>query len=163
MEFPGKPAGVEHQVVAFRRPALEFHSRAAIHPGDIEHLRVDVPRARAFVEQVRHQVGGQVVGVGHLLRREVVGEVSIAPAPSLERDTVLASPAQALLDGVVRQVRQLLELPNEARPTAFTDSDDRDPRVVDVVQLVIAVGVLTRYAGGRQGPSGPAPDNRDLP
>ena len=161
MELSGKPAGIEDQVVAFRRPAVEFHLRAALHPGDVQHLRVDVVRARAFVQQVRHQVGGQVVGVGHLLRREVVSEVSIAPAPSLECDTVLASSFQALLDGLVGQIRQLPQLLNQARPTAFTHSDGRDAGVIHVVQLVVAVGEETRYAGRRQGPCGSSPDNRD--
>ncbi len=58
-------------------------------------------RARAFLEQVSHQVGGQVVGVGDLLRGEVVREVPVAPAPSLECNAVLARTLQALLDGFV--------------------------------------------------------------
>ena len=49
MEFLGKPAGIEDQVVAFRRPAFEFHLCAALDPVDVEHPRVDVLRARAFV------------------------------------------------------------------------------------------------------------------
>ena len=141
---------------------LELHPRAAFHPGDTEHLRVDVARARALVQQVRHRVGGQVVGVGHLLRREVVGEVPFAPAPPLECDTVLASSLQALLDGLMGQIRQLPQLLNQARPTAFTHSDDRDARVVDVVQLVIAAGETMRHARGRKGPRGSSPDHRDL-
>ena len=65
-------------------------------------------RLRAFLKQFPHQVGGQVVGVGYLLRREVVGEVLVAPPPSLECNAVLARSLQALLDGFVRQTRQLL-------------------------------------------------------
>ena len=129
----GNPPRVEDQVVAFRRPAVEFHLRAAIHAGDVEHVRVDVPRARALVQQVRHHVGGEVVGVGNLLRSEVVGEVPVAASPSLERNSVLAGSVQALLDVFVRQVRQLLQFLNQARPAAFTHPDDRYPRVVDVV------------------------------
>ena len=162
MQFPGKSAGVEDQVVAFRRPAVEFHLRAAIHPGDVEHVRIDVARARALVQQVRHHVGGEVIGVGDLLRSEVVGEVPVAASPSLERNSVLAGSVQALLDGFVREVRQLLQLLNQARPTAFAHTDNRNPRVVDMVQLVIGIGVKTRDAGGRKGPRRSPPDNRDL-
>ena len=75
-----------------------------------------------------------MVGVGHLLGREVVGEVPIAPTPStLECDPVLAGSLQALLDGFVRQIGQLLQFLNEARPTAYTHADDRNARVVYVV------------------------------
>ena len=161
MELSGEPAGIEDQVVAFRRPAVEFHLRASLHPGDVQHLPVDVVRARAFVQQVRQQVGGQVVGVGHLLRCEVVSEVSIASTPPLECDTVLASSSQAPLDGLVGQIRQLPQLLNQAWPTAFTHSDGRDAGVIHVVQLVVTVGEETRYAGRRQGPGGSSPDHRD--
>ena len=163
MQLSWKAAGIEHQVVAFRRSSLELHPRADLHPGDIEHFRVDVARARAFVQQLRHRVGGQVIGVGHLLRREVMGEVPIAPSPSFECNSVLASPVQALLDGFVGKVRQSLQLLDQARPTAFTHSDDRDARVVYVVQLVVAVGVKTRHGGGRQRSRGSSSDDRDLP
>ena len=74
-----------------------------------------------------------MVGVGHLLRREVVDEVSIEPTPSLEYHTVLASSFQALLNGCMGEIRQLPQLLNEARPTAFTHSDGRDARVIYVV------------------------------
>ena len=163
MEFPGEATGIEDQVVAFRRPVLELHLRAALYPRDVEHSRVDVARARGFVQQLPHEVGGKVVRIGHLLRRKVMGEVSIAPTPSLERDTVLAGPVEALLDGPVRQVGQLLQFLHQARPTALAHADDRDARVVYVVQFVVRVGVQARYAGGRQGTCGSAPDNRDLP
>ena len=83
-ELPRKPAGVEDEIVAFRRPPFELDLRASLHSPDVEHLRVDVTCARAFVQQVRQQIGGEVVGVGHLLRREEVGEVPIAPSPSFE-------------------------------------------------------------------------------
>ena len=83
-EFPRKAPGIEDEVVAFRRPTLEFDLRAAFHSLDVEHLRIDVARPSAFVQQVRQEVGGQVVGVGHLLGREEVGEVPIAPSPSFE-------------------------------------------------------------------------------
>jgi len=119
-------------------------------------------RARTFVQQVRHGIGGQVVGVGHLLRREVVGEVSIAPTPSFECHTVLASSSQALLHGFMGKIRQVPQFLNQARPTAFAHSDDRDARVVDVVQLVVAVGMKTGHAGSRHAPRGSTPDNRDL-
>ena len=49
IEFLAEPAGIEDQVVTFRLPALEFDPRAIVDPGDIEHLRVDVPRARTFL------------------------------------------------------------------------------------------------------------------
>ena len=86
----------------------------------------------------------------------------MAPTPSLECNAVLASPFQALLDGFMGQIRQLLQLLNQTRPTAFTHADDRDARIVDVVQLVVAVGVKTGDAGGCQGTCSSSPDNRDL-
>ena len=61
------------------------------------------------------------------------------------------------------QIRQLLQLPDQARPTPFAHPDDRNARVVDVVQLVVAVRVKPAYAGGRQGSRGASPDDRDLP
>ena len=61
------------------------------------------------------------------------------------------------------QVGQLLQVLNQARPTPFAHSDDRDARIVYVVQLVVAVGVKARYAGGRQGPRRSLADNRDFP
>ena len=127
MQFPGKSPRVEDQVVAFRRPAVEFHLRAAIYPGDFQDVRIDVVCMRAFVQQVRHHVGGEVVGVGDLLRCEVVGEVPVTASPSFERYSVFAGSIQALLDGFVRQVRQLLQLLNQARPASFTYTDYRDP------------------------------------
>ena len=103
-----------------------------------------------------------MVGIGHLLRREVVGEVPIAPTPSLEGNAVLAGSLQTLLDGLVWQVRQLVQFLNEARPTAFADADYGDARVVYVVKFVIVVRVETRYAGGGERPCGSAPYHRDL-
>ena len=133
MKLPGKSAGIEDQVVAFRGQALEFHLGATLHLGDFEHFRVDVAGARALVQQVRHRVGGQVIGVGHLLRGEVVDEIPVTPAPSLERHPVLARSVQALLDGLMGKIGQFPQFLNEARPTAFTHSDDRDAGVVNVV------------------------------
>ena len=104
-----------------------------------------------------------MVGVGHLLRCEIVGEVLIAPTPSLERHAVLAGSFQALLDGFMGQFRQFLQMLNQARPTAFAHSDDRDARVIYVVYLVLAFGVETSCTGGRQGACCSLPDNRDLP
>ena len=104
-----------------------------------------------------------MVGVGHLLRREIVGEVAIAPTPSLERHAVLARSFQALLDGFMGQFRQFLQILNQARPAAFAHSDDRNARVIYVVYLVLAFGVETSCTGGRQGACGSPPDNRDLP
>ena len=104
-----------------------------------------------------------MVGVRHLLWGEVVGEIAVAPGPPLEGDTVLARALQALLDGLMGQPRQFLQFLHQARPAAFSHPDDRNARVIDVVQLVVAVGVKTRYAGGRQGSRGPLPDNGDLP
>ena len=163
VDFPGKPPGIEDEVVALRAAVLEFHFGATVHPVDPEHLRVDVARARAFVQQVRHPVRGQVVGVRDLLWREVVGEVPIAPPPTLEGDAVLAGALQALLNGFVGQRRQLLQMLNQAGPTAFTDPDDRNARVIDVVQLVAAVGVKTCHGGSRQRPRGSSPDDCDSP
>ena len=163
VQFPGKSPGIEDQVVAFRRPSVEFHLRAALQRGDLDHVRIDVARARALVQQVRHHIGGQVVGVGDLLRCEEVGEVPVATTPALECNSVLASAIQSLLDGFMGQVRQLLQFLDQARPTAFTHSDDRDARVIDVMQLVVAVRVKARDAGGRQGTCGSSSDNRDLP
>ena len=163
MELLGKPARIEDQVVAFRRQIPERHLCAALHPGDVEHLCVDMPRARAFVQKLRHEVGGQVVGVGHLLRREEMRELAIAPPPSLECNTVLARSLQALLDGFMGQVRQLAQCLHQARPTAFAHSNDRDARIVYVVQLMVAAGKKICYAGSRQGACGSSPDNRDLP
>ena len=151
IEFSGKPPGVEDQVVALLRQALEFHLRAAFHPGDIEHFRVDVARPRAFMQQVRHQVDGQVVGVGHLLRREIVGEVLIAPPPSLERHAVLARSIQALLDGFMGKIRQFVQFLNKARPAAFAHSEGRDTRVIYVVQFMVTLGQKTSDLGGPQG------------
>ena len=62
MEVPGKPAGIEDEIVAFRLPAFELDLRASLHSLDVEHLRVDVTCARAFVQQVRQQIRGQVIG-----------------------------------------------------------------------------------------------------
>ncbi len=104
-----------------------------------------------------------MVSVRHLLRREVVCEVPIAPPPPLECDAVLAGPSQSLLDSLVGQVRQFVQFLNQAGPAAFAHSDDGDPRVIYVVELVVAVRVKTRYAGGRKGPRGSSADNRDLP
>ena len=117
--------------------------------------------AGAFLQQLSHDVSGKVVGVGHLLRREVVDEVAVAPAPALERHAVLAGAVQALLDGLMGQPGQLLQLRNQRRPTAFADPDHRDARVVDVVQLMVAVRVLAGDARRRQGPGGAPPDDRD--
>ena len=162
IEFLRKPASIEDQVVAFRRPAFELHLRAAFHPGDVEHLRIHVARARALVQQISHQVGGQVVGVRHLLRREVVREIPIAPTPSLEcKRRTCAFPSSAA-GRFVGELRQLLQLLNQARPTAFTDPDNRDARVIYVMQLVLAIGKKSRHAGSRQGPRSSSPDNRDL-
>ena len=61
------------------------------------------------------------------------------------------------------QVGQLPQVPNQARPAPFADPDDRDARIVYVVQFVVAVGVKARRAGGRQGPRGSLADNRDFP
>ncbi|MDE0054368.1 MAG: hypothetical protein OXT64_08985 [Gammaproteobacteria bacterium] len=119
--------------------------------------------ARTHLQQFPHEVRGQVVGIGHLLRREVMREIPIAPTPSLERNAVFAGPVEALLDGLVRQVGQLLQFLHEARPTALAHPDDRNPRVVYVVEFMVGIGVQARYAGGRQRACGPSPHNRDLP
>ena len=58
IEFPGKPPGIEDQVVAFGCAAFELDLRAAVHPGDVEHFRVDMFCTSAFVQQIPHQVGG---------------------------------------------------------------------------------------------------------
>ena len=133
MKFSEKAAGIEDQIVTFRGRALEFHFGAAFHLGDIEYFRVDVARAGAFVQQIRHRVGGQVLGVGHLLRREIVDKIAIAPTPSLKRHTVLAGSIQALLDGLMGKIGQFAQFLNEARPTAFSHSDYRDAGVIYVV------------------------------
>ena len=161
-EFPGKSPRIEDQVVAFRRLILEFHFRAAVHPRDIEHFCVDMARLRAFLKQFPHQVGGQVVGVGYLLRREVVGEVLVAPPPPLECNAVLARSLQALLDGFVRQTRQLLQLLNQGRPTAFAHPYDRDAGVVDMVQFMIRVRVKMSHGSGRQRPCGSPANHCDF-
>ena len=92
-----------------------------------------------------------------------MGEVSTAPTPALESHTVLAGAFQPLLDGLMGQVREFVQLLNQARPAALTHADDGDARVVDVVQLVIAVGMKTRHAGGRQGSGGSSSHDRNLP
>ena len=117
----------------FRRSALEFHLGATLHPGDIEHSCVDVARTRAFLQQFRHQINGQVIGVGHLLRREVVNEVTIMPTPSFELHAILASGIQALLDGLMGKIRQLTQFLNKARPTAFAHFEGRYARIIYVV------------------------------
>ena len=127
------------------------------------HFRVDVARARAFVQQIGQQIGGQVIGVGHLLRREIVGKVPVAAPPSLKRNAVFAGSFQALLNGFVGQVRQLMQFLNQTRPAAFAHADDRDTRIENVMQFVIVVWVKARYAGSRKGPGGSPADDRDLP
>ena len=57
IELSREPPCIEHQVVALGRQTLEFHLRTALDLRDVEHLRVDVVRARALAQQVRHQVG----------------------------------------------------------------------------------------------------------
>ena len=161
--LPGKAAGVEDEVVTLSLPAFEFHLRAAVHPRDIQHFPVDVKRVRAFVQQIPQKVGGEVVGVGHLLWRKVVAEVLVAPAPSLESDSILAGSLQALLDNVVGQVRQPVQFRHQARPTAFADADDRDARVIYVMQFEFPLGEKPRYARRSQGTRGAATEDRDFP
>ena len=63
----------------------------------------------------------------------------------------------------MRQVRQFVQFLDQAGPAAFTHSDHGDPRVIYVVELVVAVRVKTRYGGGREGPGGSSTDNRNPP
>ena len=68
---------------------------------------------------------------------------------------------QTLLDGFVRQVRQFLQLVDQAGPAPFTHSADRDAGVMDVMQFVVAALHLVRHAGGRQGSCGSPSNHRD--
>ena len=101
-----------------------------------------------------------MVSIRYLLRREVVGEVSTTPSPAFECDAVLAGSHQALLHDLMGHVRQLLQFLDQARPAAFTHPNDRNARVVDVVQFEIAVGMHARNTGGCQRPGRSTPNDR---
>ena len=99
MKLPGEPAGIKDQVVTRRRQAVEFNLCTAVNPGNTEDFGINVTGISAFVQQFPHQVGGQVVAIGLIFRKEVVDEVLVANTPSLECNTVLAGSIKKLLDG----------------------------------------------------------------
>ena len=162
IKLPGEPAGIEDQVVTLRRHTVEFNLCAAVNPGNACDFGIDVAGPGALAQQFPHQVGGQVVAVGHVFWIEMVDEVLVTNAPSLECNTVLTGPVKKLLDVFVRQICQLLQMRNQARPTAFAHPYDRDAGVVYVVQFMLRVRVKTGHGSGRQGPCGSPADHCDL-
>ena len=126
IKLPGEPASIKDQVVTLRRQAVEFNLCAAINPRNGEDFGIYVTSFSAFVQQFPHQVGGQVVAIGHTFWIEMVDEVLVTNTPSLKCNSVLAGSVKRLLDGFVGQIRQVLQMRNQARPTAFAHPYDRD-------------------------------------
>ena len=92
----------------------------------------------------------------------MVDEVLVTNTPSFKCNTVLTGSVKRLLDVFVRQICQLLQMRNQARPTAFAHPYDRDARVVYVVQFMIRIRVKTGHGRGRKRPCGSPANHCDF-